>query len=955
MYVSERLREINILALRLLFCAACLCFLLLPSFVLAQNVSTEETSDNNQLQATHDLSPAALAQSAQSPAGSEQTATTIAVRHVPRPRIQILRLHEPGTAAPVAPFAIAGAHADYFGGPVITNVHIVQVLYGTGAYLPNVAGTATPTLGQFYTDLTQSSYFDMLSEYSTAGVVAEDGTAGTNQVIGHGFFDGLFNITPSAANNGPTITDAQIQSELLAQVAAGHLPAPVFDAQANDNTLYMIFFPPGKTITAGGTTSCVRGGFCAYHNSTTGTFASHRLFYGVHPDLQPPSGCSQGCGTSLNVFDNVTTVTSHELSEAVTDADVGPANTLGRPLAWIDPVNSEIGDICVGQAASVVANNTTYIVQQEFSDLQNDCVQAPPVFSFNPMGNTQPGVPFELKLSVQNGFGTNLLSYTGSVHFSSSDPAAVLPSDYTYTIPDQGSHTFIATLNTQGAQTITATDTQLPGYHGSLSSSVSPLKVDHFEVIGPVNSVKGTASSFFVKARDPSNNFVAGFTGNIHVTSSDSAALVPADGPLAGGQGTISVTFNTAGPQNILVADAANPSATGFAPSTVLASGPNATVTTLTSSLNPSRADQAVTYTATVSGATPTPTGIVTFTGENIFSPVAVDASGHAELVATVGGGVHAIYANYSGDATHDPSTATPIIESVTPAPDSMVLSTSATSASFGIPVTISANLSSPAFPGGFGGGGFVTFTDNGNTVAIRGSVSNPIESFTTASMSVGTHTIAASFSGSDEFLPATATPIVVTITPGSAPDYSITSGTSAATISAGQTVSFLITATSLNGFSGNVNFSCGNLPPLTTCTFDPPIAFVSPAVSNLTVSLSVKTTGHLAGLVSPPRGRTADALLWAFTPFAAGLVVLSGGYRRRMRSARVALMLLPMVLVLGLSSCGGGSTPPPLPPAPSATPAGTTNFTVTATGTGTSGTKPATPTQQLSIALTVQ
>jgi hypothetical protein len=116
-----------------------------------------------------------------------------------------------------------------------------------------------------------------------------------------------------------------------------------------------------------------------------------------------------------------------------------------------------------------------------------------------------------------------------------------------------------------------------------------------------------------------------------------------------------------------------------------------------------------------------------------------------------------------------------------------------------------------------------------------------------------------------------------------------------------------------------------------------------------------VKTTGHLAGLVSPPRGRTADALLWAFTPFAAGLVVLSGGYRRRMRSARVALMLLPMVLVLGLSSCGGGSTPPPLPPAPSATPAGTTNFTVTATGTGTSGTKPATPTQQLSIALTVQ
>jgi len=885
---------------------------------------------------------------------SAQAAVAKPAPQVPHPPIQIIPLHEPGSAT-TAPLAIAGAHADYFGGPVISNVHIVAVLYGAGAYLPNISGTATPTLGQFYTDITQSSYFDMLSEYSTAGVIAEDGTAGTNQIIGHGFFDGLFTITPTATNNGATISDAQIQSELLAQVAAGHLPAPVFDTQGNNNTLYMIFFPPGKTITAGGLTSCVRGGFCAYHNSTNSTFASHRLFYGVHPDLQPPSGCSQGCGGSLSDFANVTIVTSHELSEAVTDPDVGPANSLAPPLAWIDPVNSEIGDICVGQGASVVANNTAYAVQQEFSNLQNDCVKAPPVFSFSPMGSTQPGAAFELTLSIQNAFGTNLLSYTGTVHFSSSDPNAALPADYTFTLPDQGSHTFVVTLNTPGTQTITATDTQLSGYHGSVSSSVAVPKVDHFQVIGPVTSIKGTASTFFVKALDASNNFVKGFTDNIHVTSSDSAALVPADGPLAGGQGTLAVTFNTAGSQNIIISDAANPSATGLAPLNVLASGPNATVTTLVASLNPSRADQTVTYTATVSGPAPTPTGTVTFTGDNTFSPVALDASGRAQLFISSGGGTHVMYANYGGDPTHDPSSATPVIETVTPAPDSMVLSASATTASFGTPLTISANLSSPAFPGGFGGGGFVTFTDNGNTVAIRGSVSNPIESFTTASMSVGTHTIAASFSGSDEFLPATATPILVTISPGSAADYSITSDKTAATVLAGQTAIFQITAKSVNGFSGNVSFSCGNLPALTTCTFDPPIAFVGPAATTLAVSLIVKTTGHLAGLMRPPKDQKTNALLWAFTPFAAGLLVLSGACRRRVRGVRVTGIILAMVLAVGLSSCGGGSTPPPPPPAPLVTPAGTTTMTVTATGTGTSGTKPATPTQQLSIALTVQ
>ena len=86
----------------------------------------------------------------------------------------------------------------------------------------------------------------MLTQYNTPV------SGGTGQTFGNGTFDGLFQIVPSAGNNGSTITDAQIQSELLAQITGGHLPAPVLDAAGNPNTLYMIFFPPGKTITQGG-------------------------------------------------------------------------------------------------------------------------------------------------------------------------------------------------------------------------------------------------------------------------------------------------------------------------------------------------------------------------------------------------------------------------------------------------------------------------------------------------------------------------------------------------------------------------------------------------------------------------------------------------------------------------------------------------------------------------------
>jgi hypothetical protein len=51
-----------------------------------------------------------------------------------------------------------------------------------------------------------------------------------------------------------------------------------------------------------------------------------------------------------------------------------------------------------------------------------------------------------------------LSSYTGTVHFTSTDPQAVLPADYTFVAADAGVHTFSVTLKASGNQTISATD-----------------------------------------------------------------------------------------------------------------------------------------------------------------------------------------------------------------------------------------------------------------------------------------------------------------------------------------------------------------------------------------------------------------------------------------------------------------------------------------------------------------
>jgi len=371
----------------------------------------------------------------------------------------------------------SGVHLTYWGGPVISNMQVVVVFWNSNV---SSAITANGAIDQFYTDITSSRYFDLLSEYATAGIVGSNGTSTTNQSIGHGTFGGKFTITPAqcpaSAATPCTVTDAQIQTELNSQITANNLPAPQ-TVGGLINTYYAFYFPPGVTIQLDATTkSCVNGGFCAYHGDTT----SGTRPYGVMPDFST-GGCSLGCGagTTLQIATNVS---SHEMAEAVTDADVGTATSFGPPLGWYDPSGTaapdpgEIADICDPPAApesTVSAGGHSYIVEPLFSNLQNDCVTAPPIMHMPDTG-AGPGVSFNLALTVQNSNTTATLSgYRGTVHFTSSDPGAVLPADYTFVSGDAGSHTFQFTLNTLGSQTVSVVDTRSGGFTGTANVTVS--------------------------------------------------------------------------------------------------------------------------------------------------------------------------------------------------------------------------------------------------------------------------------------------------------------------------------------------------------------------------------------------------------------------------------------------------------------------------------------------------
>ena len=218
----------------------------------------------------------------------------------------------------------------YRGGPLLTAVEIVTVFWGAAWAEATAQATAT-SLNAFFQFLVSSPYVDQLGEYSTP-----------QQKIGRGRFAGTARVTNTAP--GTSVTDNAVQQMLQGEVARKSLPAPTA------NTLYFTFLPPGVTVVAGSDRSCQA--FCGYHDRSAGG-----LYYAVvpYPD------CS-GCLGNLQPLDALTSVCSHELGEAITDAVPGKG--------WYDDANGEIGDICAWQNKKLGA----YAVQLLWSNRAKACV-----------------------------------------------------------------------------------------------------------------------------------------------------------------------------------------------------------------------------------------------------------------------------------------------------------------------------------------------------------------------------------------------------------------------------------------------------------------------------------------------------------------------------------------------------------------------------------------------------
>jgi len=170
--------------------------------------------------------------------------------------------------------------------------------------------------------------------------------------------------------------------------------------------------------------------------------------------------------------------------------------------------------------------------------------------------------------------------------------------------------------------------------------------------------------------------------------------------------------------------------------------------------VNPAAVNQQVIFTATVTNQSGGPlTGTVAFK-HGTSTTTAKLVSGQAVYRVTYSGsGTHLITAIYSGDTANATSTSATLTEYVGLVPTKTTLTTSGSPSFIGQPVTFTATVTWTY--GTVPDGEMVTFF-NGTTTIGTGATASGVAKFTTSSLTVGTHSIKATYPGDAEFKPST-------------------------------------------------------------------------------------------------------------------------------------------------------------------------------------------------------
>lgn len=194
---------------------------------------------------------------------------------------------------------------------------------------------------------------------------------------------------------------------------------------------------------------------------------------------------------------------------------------------------------------TVTVNNTLGSSNSAFGTATATVASAPAThFMIVSPSSSLAGSAFSITVSALDAGNNVSTSYTGTVHFTSSDAAAVLPANYTFTAGDNGVHAFNVTLKTPGNQTITATDTTTaitgtsPTIAVHQAPAITSAAATTFQV-GSAGSFTVTTTGFSTPALSETGALPVGV---IFIDNGDGTATL-SGAPAAGSGGTYPITI----------------------------------------------------------------------------------------------------------------------------------------------------------------------------------------------------------------------------------------------------------------------------------------------------------------------------------------------------------------------------------------------------------------------------
>lgn len=508
------------------------------------------------------------------------------------------------------------------------------------------------------------------------------------------------------------------------------------------------------TLTSSGTATCTSSVLALGQHSITASYAGDaNNEASVSPALTQV--VKQNAGVSLAVSPNPavvgTTVVFTATATATTGTPTGSVTFYDGSTA-IGSMNLNAGGVATMSTSSLSAatHSLTAKYTGDLTNAPNTSNAVSEVISLattmTTLATSNATVPVGTSITLTaNVVSTNGPAATGAVKFV--DGAATLG---TGTLNGSGVATLMLSTLSPGSHNLVAT---YVGDSNDATSDSSAL-VETVQQLGTTTLLSSTVNPASAGGAVQFTATVAIVAGSIadgaisgQVTFSDGAVTLGTGAVNASGVATFSTSALSVGAHTISATYAGN---TNYATSASAALSETvnqtATVTSLTAPGAGMLAGKAVVLTATVTSATGVPTGTVTFfDGAASLGQGSVNASGVAMLTTSnLAVGNHTLTAVYAGDANYVTSTSSPLPQAIALGTSTLALSGPTAAVDAGTMATFAVTLGT----NGVAPTGTVTLREGSVGIATMNVTKTGTYQFTSSTMSVGTHTLMAAYTG---------------------------------------------------------------------------------------------------------------------------------------------------------------------------------------------------------------